>query len=167
VGSIFSGLGSTLLKELIAKARRRDTEQLQQLLRQAPKEYSQSHRADPNIVINVPILTSLANQTYLLPLAEHLSVLGQVPAVAILGGYSNVMQKGPAVPCGPCGRGSGTPRRPRQTDVPVDTLARSWIAQLRLCCRFRGLAARKTIKGVVVTAIARELAGFLWAEMAH
>jgi hypothetical protein len=115
----------------------------------------------------VPILTSLANQTYLLPLAEHLSVLGQVPAVAILGGYSNVMQKGPAVPCGPCGRGSGTPRRPRQTDVPVDTLARSWIAQLRLCCRFRGLAARKTIKGVVVTAIARELAGFLWAEMAH
>jgi cellobiose-specific phosphotransferase system component IIA len=70
VGSIFSGLGSTLLKELIAKARRRDTEQLQQLLRQAPKEYSQSHRADPNIVINVPILTSLANQTYLLPLAK-------------------------------------------------------------------------------------------------
>jgi hypothetical protein len=29
------------------------------------------------------------------------------------------------------------------------------------------LAARKTIKGVVVTAIARELAGFLWGEMAH
>jgi hypothetical protein len=122
---------------------------------------------NPNIVINVPILTSLANQTYLLPLAEDLSVLGQVPAVAILGGYSNVMQKGPAVPCGPCGRGSGTPRRPRQTDLPADTLARSWIAQLRLCRRFGGLAARKTIKGVVVTAIARELAGFLWAEMAH
>jgi hypothetical protein len=29
------------------------------------------------------------------------------------------------------------------------------------------LAARKNVKGVVVTAIARELAGFLWAEMAH
>jgi hypothetical protein len=29
------------------------------------------------------------------------------------------------------------------------------------------LAARKNIKGVVVTAIARELAGFLWAEMTH
>jgi hypothetical protein len=167
VGSIFFWAGSALLKELIAKARRRDTEQLQQLLRQALNEYSQSHHANPNIVINVPILTSLANQTYLLPLAEDVSVLGQVPAVAILAGYSNVMQKGPAVPCGPCGRGSGTPRRPRQTDLPADTLARSWIAQLRLCRRFGGLAARKTIKGVVVTAIARELAGFLWAEMAH
>jgi hypothetical protein len=28
-----------------------------------------------------------------------------------------------------------------------------------------GLAARKDSKNVVVTAIARELAGFLWAEM--
>jgi hypothetical protein len=30
----------------------------------------------------------------------------------------------------------------------------------------RRLAARKTTKNVVVIAIARELAGFLWAEMA-
>ena len=61
----------------------------------------------------------------------------------------------------------GTALRARQTDLPADTLARSWTAQLRLCRRFRGLAARKNVKGVVVTAIARELAGFLWAEMAH
>jgi hypothetical protein len=33
--------------------------------------------------------------------------------------------------------------------------------------RFRTLAAGKNVKGVVVTAIARELAGFLWAEMIH
>jgi hypothetical protein len=38
--------------------------------------------------------------------------------------------------------------------------------QLRLCGRFRRLAARKDSKNVVATAIARELAGFLWAEMA-
>ena len=59
----------------------------------------------------------------------------------------------------------GTALRARQTGLPADTLARSWTAQLRLCRRFRALAARKNIKGVVVTAIARELAGFLWAEM--
>ena len=35
-----------------------------------------------------------------------------------------------------------------------------------LPARFRRLAARKDSKNVVATAIARELAGFLWAEMA-
>jgi len=59
----------------------------------------------------------------------------------------------------------GTALRVRQRDLPADTLARSWTAQLRLCRRFRALAARKNVKGVVVTAIARELAGFLWTEM--
>jgi hypothetical protein len=44
--------------------------------------------------------------------------------------------------------------------------ARAWAAQLRLCGRFRRLAARKDSKNLVVTAIARELTGFLWAEMA-
>ena len=44
-------------------------------------------------------------------------------------------------------------------------VARAWAAQQRLCGRFRRLAARKNSKNVVVTAIARELAGFLWAEM--
>jgi transposase len=34
-----------------------------------------------------------------------------------------------------------------------------------LCGRFRRLAARKDSKNLVVTAIARELAGFVWAEM--
>ena len=44
-------------------------------------------------------------------------------------------------------------------------IARSWTAQQRLCGRFRRLAARKSSNNVVVAAIARELAGFLWAEM--
>jgi hypothetical protein len=61
----------------------------------------------------------------------------------------------------------GTALRNRQTDLPADTLARSWTAQLRLRRRFRTLAARKNVKGVVVTAIAPELAGFLWAETTH
>ena len=55
----------------------------------------------------------------------------------------------------------GTALRARQLDLPAETLARSWRAQLQLCRRFRTLAARKNVKGIAVTAIARELAGFL------
>jgi transposase len=55
--------------------------------------------------------------------------------------------------------------RRRQEGLPPDTVARAWAAQQRLCRRFRDLAARKDSRNVVVTAIARELAGFVWAEM--
>ncbi|HXJ63260.1 MAG TPA: IS110 family transposase [Actinomycetota bacterium] len=61
--------------------------------------------------------------------------------------------------------GVGTQIRKRQDGLPPEVVARAWTAQLRLCGRFRRLAARKTSKNVVVTAVARELAGFLWAEM--
>jgi transposase len=39
----------------------------------------------------------------------------------------------------------------------------SWKAQVRLCKRFRRLTARGKNPNVVVTAIARELAAFMWA----
>ena len=41
----------------------------------------------------------------------------------------------------------------------------AWAAQARLCGKFRRLAQKKNSKKVVATAIARELWGFLWAEM--
>jgi transposase len=44
---------------------------------------------------------------------------------------------------------------------PVTDLA--WKAQLRLCARFRRLAARRLPRNKVVVAIARELSGFVWA----
>jgi transposase len=53
----------------------------------------------------------------------------------------------------------------RHEGVRPATIARSWAAQTRLCKRFHTLAARKNMKSVVAAAIARELAGFLWAEM--
>jgi transposase len=59
----------------------------------------------------------------------------------------------------------GVGLRERQQGLDPQVVARAWAAQLRLCGRFRRLAARKDSKNVVVTAIARELAGFLWAEM--
>jgi transposase len=55
--------------------------------------------------------------------------------------------------------------RGRQAGLSPKTLARSWEAQRRLYDRFRSLSARKNIRSVVATAVARELAGFLWAEM--
>jgi transposase len=60
----------------------------------------------------------------------------------------------------------GVELRERQQGLDPQVVARAWAAQLRLCGRFRRLAARKDSTNVVVTAIAWELAGFLWAEVA-
>jgi len=53
----------------------------------------------------------------------------------------------------------------RQEGLPPETVERSWRAQVRLCGRFRRLGQRKDSRNTVVTAIARELAGFVYAEM--
>jgi transposase len=53
----------------------------------------------------------------------------------------------------------------RQHGLDPAVVARAWAAQQRLSGRFRRLAARKNTKSIVAAAIARELAGFLWAEM--
>ena len=53
----------------------------------------------------------------------------------------------------------------RLTSGHPAVVARAWAAQLRLCGKFAPLDARKTNRKTVVTAIARELAGFVWAEM--
>jgi transposase len=60
---------------------------------------------------------------------------------------------------------AGAAIRRRQRDLDPEVITRAWKAQLRLCRRFTRLDARKTNRNVVVTAIARELAGFVWAEM--
>ena len=60
----------------------------------------------------------------------------------------------------------GSTIKKRQERCGVDTVTRAWAAQLHLCSKFRRLAERKNSRNIVVTAIARELAGFLWAEMA-
>jgi len=51
----------------------------------------------------------------------------------------------------------------RQQGLPDRVCRIAWKAQLRLCARFRRLAAKGKNKQVVVTAIARELSAFLWA----
>jgi hypothetical protein len=47
--------------------------------------------------------------------------------------------------------------------LPAEIRATAWKAQLRLSTRYRRLVARAKPHQVVVTALARELAGFVWA----
>ena len=51
----------------------------------------------------------------------------------------------------------------RQEDLPQAIKDMAWKAQIRLCGRFRKLMAKGKLKTKVITAIARELAGFIWA----
>ena len=51
----------------------------------------------------------------------------------------------------------------RQAGLPKAVCDIAWKAQLRLCGRYRKLVARGKQRGVVVTAIAREMLGFAWA----
>jgi transposase len=53
--------------------------------------------------------------------------------------------------------------RKRQRGVSEKVIAVAWDAQLRLCHRYRYLKARGKNHNVAITAIARELAGFIWA----
>jgi transposase len=53
--------------------------------------------------------------------------------------------------------------RKRQEGLPEDIREIAWNAQLRLCQRYRRMTARGKNHNLVVTAIARELAGFIWA----
>jgi transposase len=59
----------------------------------------------------------------------------------------------------------GAALRRRQAGAGADTLARSWKAQQRLHATCKKMSGRGKPQGVVVTAVARELAGFVWAEM--
>jgi transposase len=51
----------------------------------------------------------------------------------------------------------------RQEGLPESACDIAWKAQLRLCSRYRHLWHKGKTKQVIVTAIARELCGFMWA----
>jgi transposase len=63
------------------------------------------------------------------------------------------------------GPSAGAAMRRRHEGLDQEVVDRAWHAQLRLCGRFRRLSARKDSRNTVVTAIARELSGFVYAEM--
>ena len=53
--------------------------------------------------------------------------------------------------------------RLRQEDQPKPIRDIAWKGQVRLCARYRKLARARKPANVVTAAIARELAGFVWA----
>jgi hypothetical protein len=59
----------------------------------------------------------------------------------------------------------GRALRLRQQGAPTDAVARAWTAQQRLHRRYQRLAARGKPKQHIVTAVARELTGFVWAAL--
>jgi transposase len=61
----------------------------------------------------------------------------------------------------------GAALRKRQVPVNADVTAMAWKAQHRLHARYRALTARGKCKPQVVTAIGRELLGFIWAIGVH
>lgn len=61
----------------------------------------------------------------------------------------------------PARKTRGIQQRAEQTSPAVQAIA--WEAQKRLCGRYRYLAATGKVTQQVTTAVARELAGFLWA----
>jgi transposase len=59
--------------------------------------------------------------------------------------------------------GLGVDHQRRQKDLPEPVRDIAWKAQTRLCARFRRLLAKGKRNTLVVVAIAREIAAFLWA----
>lgn len=59
----------------------------------------------------------------------------------------------------------GRTLRTRQANAPAAVVARAWAAQQRLHRRYARLAARGKPKQHIVTAVARELTGFVWAAL--
>src|SRR5215468_6604134 len=55
----------------------------------------------------------------------------------------------------------------RQRDAPAHAIAHAWAAQHRLYRTYRRLTARGRPPQVAATAVARELAGFIWATLTH
>ena len=64
-----------------------------------------------------------------------------------------------------CKPAIGATLRRRQDGASPETIARSWKAQRRLHSKYRAMTARGKAPPEAATAVARELAGFVWAEM--
>lgn len=54
--------------------------------------------------------------------------------------------------------------RKRQQHLPDDIQEIAWKAQHRLHARYKTLAAAGKNKGQIITAVGRELLGFIWAN---
>ena len=90
------------------------------------------------------------------PAAGSITKAGSEPVRTTLIEAAWAYQHAPAI---------GATLRRRQAGADPGTLARSWKAQRRLNGRYRHLTSHGKAPGEAITAVARELAGFVWAEM--
>ena len=86
----------------------------------------------------------------------HITKAGSEPVRTALTEAAWAYQHAPAI---------GATLRRREAGADPGTLARSWKAQRRLYARYRALTGRGKAPAEAATAVARELAGFVWAEM--
>jgi len=91
--AFFTGMGSTLLRELISLARKPDDKRLKQLIHDTLEEYARTHPSVPCIVINNSNTTVVVHQIYFLSIADELKLVREVPLALLLNGYFNLMQK--------------------------------------------------------------------------
>jgi transposase len=86
----------------------------------------------------------------------HITKAGSQPVRTVLTEAAWAYRHAPAI---------GAALRRRQAGAGLATLARSWQAQRRLHARYLHLLHAGKAAPEAVTAVARELAGFVWAEM--
>jgi transposase len=83
----------------------------------------------------------------------HITKVGNSVLRHVLGEAAHHARRAPSV---------SAALRQRQANLPADTIEHAWRAQLRLHARYRHLAGRVG-KHKALTAVSRELAGFVWA----
>lgn len=106
---------------------------------------------------------------------EVMAYLGLVPSENSTG---DTVQRGPITKAGNCRARRilveyawsyqhpprvGQDKQAKVAAAPPTVRAIAWKAQCRLCRRYRALTRTGKLKTVAVTAVARELAGFIWA----
>src|SRR3979490_618694 len=98
---------------------------------------------------------------------QLMAYLGLVPSEHSSG--ASIKRGGPTKAANKAAAPSRVPARgsrelvPHQEEQPKPIREIAWKAQLRLCARYRKLARSGKPANVVTAAIARELAGFIWA----
>ncbi len=89
-------------------------------------------------------------------------VLGNTPSSNFApGGKPGALMVWMAQPDGSFSEQACLQRRAERTPEAVQDIA--WKAQKRLCARYRSMEGRGKLKVQACTAVARELAGFIWA----
>lgn len=169
----------TMLAMRQAQERR---ERLEQAIRAAVADWSLAEMVSAlmamrgiDLIAAATLLAEIGDLSRFQTPRELMAYLGLVPSEASTG---DTIKRGPITKAGNrrarrmlvecCWSYQHPPRvgRDKQHKVaaaPPAVRAIAWKAQCRLCARYRALIRRGKLKTVAITAVARELTGFIWA----